>query len=91
MGKIRPDHIKNAGNKIIRRYANRVSTDFQENKELLEEVTDISSKRLRNRLAGYLVGEKRKEGRIINPPKKMRKIRSKKDRKKLKKESHKWI
>ena len=91
MGKIAPYYIKSAGYRIMKMYPDRITTDFQLNKLLVEEITDIQCKSLRNKLAGYLVGEKKKEGKIITPPIKRQKIRSKKDRKKLKRQRHRWI
>ena len=55
MGKVRPNYIKNAGEEFMKLYSDIVTTDFEINKELVDEYTDVSSKILRNRLAGYLI------------------------------------
>ena len=47
---------KRLADEILKKYPNRFTTDFEENKNLLEEVVIISSKTLRNKLAGYLTG-----------------------------------
>jgi len=92
MGKIRPDYIKNNCNEIYNIYSDQITTNFETNKELLIKITDIKSKKLRNRMAGYLVNLKKKEGRIIIPPKKEKKARTKKERKKnRKRQDKKWI
>lgn len=38
----------------MERFPEFFSEDFEKNKKALEEVTEISSKKLRNRLAGYI-------------------------------------
>ena len=70
MGKVRPNYIKNISKEIMKSYSDRVTTDFQLNKYLVEEVTDIESKSLLNRISGHLVTLKRKEHESILPPKK---------------------
>jgi small subunit ribosomal protein S17e len=89
MGQIRQNSIKNACKLILKMYPNEVTKDFQKNKELVQRVTDVESKMLRNQIAGYLVTLKGKEGRLIMPPKKQRKMRNKNDR--VKKQRRKWI
>jgi len=92
MGKVRADYIKNNCKEIYHYYSNEVTTDFESNKQLLMKVTDVKNKRLKNRMAGYLVIIKKKEGRIIIPPKKEKKARTKKERKKnRKRQDKKWI
>ncbi len=39
---------------MIERYPDKFKTDFEENKKALESLSGISSKRLRNRIAGYI-------------------------------------
>jgi len=91
MGLIRPNYLKNICEEIYRLYPDRVSKDFQLNKILVDEVTDVASKSIRNKIAGYLVVLKGKEGRLILAPKKQRKARNKKERLKLKKQTGNWI
>ena len=92
MGKIRPDYIKNNCMEIYKLYPEQVSTDFETNKELLTKISDVKSKKLRNRMAGFLVTLKKKEGRITIPPKKEKKARNKKEKKKRKnRQNKKWI
>ncbi|MFX1465956.1 MAG: 30S ribosomal protein S17e [Promethearchaeota archaeon] len=54
MGKIRPSHIKNISKKILETYGHLIEDDFEKNKEILDQILDLQSKRLRNRIAGYL-------------------------------------
>ncbi|KYK21165.1 30S ribosomal protein S17e [Thermoplasmatales archaeon SG8-52-2] len=55
MGNIRQTSIKNTANELIKKYPNEFITgDFQHNKLKVEELTDVRSKLLRNRIAGYI-------------------------------------
>jgi small subunit ribosomal protein S17e len=47
---------KRLAEEILKIYPNKFTTDFDENKILVEEVVIISSKTLRNKLAGYITG-----------------------------------
>lgn len=68
MGKSRRVKTKRLADEILKKYPNRFTTDFDENKKLLEEVTIISSKTLRNKLAGYITGFRiRIEGEVTQP------------------------
>ena len=51
---IKPTYIKALGIEIILAYGNRFSNNFDENKQIVGEVTTIDSKRVRNRVAGYI-------------------------------------
>ncbi len=35
-------------------YGNLIEDDFEKNKELLDQILNVQSKKLRNRIAGYL-------------------------------------
>jgi len=55
LGNIRQTSIKNTANELIKKYPNEFITgDFQHNKLKVEELTDVRSKLLRNRIAGYI-------------------------------------
>ncbi|RLG71483.1 MAG: 30S ribosomal protein S17e [Methanobacteriota archaeon] len=54
MGRIRPGYIKRVSREILERYGDRLSDDFDRNRAVVDEVVDTRSKRLRNRIAGYL-------------------------------------
>ena len=55
MGSIRPRYIKNAAKALLQYYPEEFTTDFETNKRLVEQYTDVASKKVRNRIAGYLV------------------------------------
>ena len=51
---IKPSYIKSLGQELIIKHGNRFSGDFDENKLVLADVSVIDSKRVRNRVAGYV-------------------------------------
>lgn len=51
---MRPEHIKRVAKELVERFPDRFTTDFESNKKLVEEFTNLSSTKLRNRIAGYV-------------------------------------
>jgi small subunit ribosomal protein S17e len=51
---IKPSYIKNLGEEMIAKHGSRFSASFEENKHAVSEVAVIDSKRVRNRVAGYI-------------------------------------
>ncbi|HDO19546.1 MAG TPA: 30S ribosomal protein S17e [Thermoplasmatales archaeon] len=54
MGNIRQLHIKQIAIQLVEKFPDQFSKDFQHNKKKVAELTDITSKEIRNRVAGYL-------------------------------------
>jgi small subunit ribosomal protein S17e len=55
LGNIRQTFIKNIAIDLTKRYPNHFKhDDFQHNKEKVAELSDVGSKLLRNRIAGYI-------------------------------------
>ena len=54
MGRVKSIAIKTLGNDIIKEHSKKLSADFDSNKKVLEDITEIKSKRTRNVLAGYI-------------------------------------
>ena len=54
MGKVRPDFIKRVAKELINKEPKLYSTSFEENKQILNQITDIKTKRFRNRVCGYI-------------------------------------
>ncbi|WP_423792253.1 30S ribosomal protein S17e [Methanocaldococcus indicus] len=54
MGRVRQLFIKRTALELIKKYKDYFTTDFEENKKRVEDVAEISTKRLRNRIAGYI-------------------------------------
>ncbi|KNE57786.1 40S ribosomal protein S17-A [Allomyces macrogynus ATCC 38327] len=53
MGRVRTKTVKKASRVMIEKYYPRLTLDFQVNKKIASEVASISSKRLRNKIAGF--------------------------------------
>jgi len=53
MGRVRTKTVKKAAKVILEKYYSRLTLDFQTNKRLCDEIADIQSKRLRNKIAGF--------------------------------------
>ncbi|WP_069807178.1 30S ribosomal protein S17e [Vulcanisaeta thermophila] len=54
MGKVRPRYIKSLARRLLEVYADKFTDDFETNKKLVAELTDITSKTVRNRVAGEI-------------------------------------
>merc|ERR1712093_404369 len=54
MGRVRNKTVKKAARQIIEKYYARLTLDFQVNKRICDEVAIIPTKRLRNKIAGFL-------------------------------------
>ncbi len=54
MGKVRPERVKSIARELVKRYPDKFTTDFEDNKKLVESLVNISSTKLRNRIAGYI-------------------------------------
>ncbi len=59
MGNIRPNYIKSLAAQLLEEHEDVFSTDFVQNKENVVKFTDIESKEIRNRVAGYIVRQLR--------------------------------
>lgn len=54
MGKVRPERVKKIARELVGRFPNRFTTDFEENKKAVDALTETSSSKVRNRIAGYI-------------------------------------
>jgi small subunit ribosomal protein S17e len=59
---IKPAYVKKTAALLMERYPDAFGPDFEHNKEVVEELTNIESKGVRNRIAGYIT---RKQGRPV--------------------------
>ncbi len=55
LGKIRPSYIKRIARKLVERYSGVFTSDFETNKKLVEKYTNVESRKVRNKIAGYVV------------------------------------
>jgi len=46
--------VKKIARELVERFPDKFTTDFETNKKLVESLTNISSTKLRNRVAGYI-------------------------------------
>ena len=51
---IKPSYIKKTGRLLLEQYPSAFSTDFDHNKRSVRALTNIESKTVRNRIAGYV-------------------------------------
>lgn len=56
MGNIRPTYIKRVAVELVKRFPEEFKADdYQHNKKKVEELTDVDSNMMRNKIAGYVV------------------------------------
>jgi small subunit ribosomal protein S17e len=48
------DRVRRISNDLLQQYPERFTTDFNENKKIVQELAKIKSKVLRNKIAGYI-------------------------------------
>lgn len=54
MGRIKTSQVKSVTHRLMEEHEDEFSKKFGDNKELVERFTDITSKKLRNIIAGYI-------------------------------------
>lgn len=54
MGKVKTEQIKNLGKELMKRFPEKFSRNFNENKIMVDKLTEGASTKVRNRVAGYL-------------------------------------
>jgi len=55
MGQIKNLAIKNMARNLIEQYPDKFTIDYDKNKELMNELVTVESKKIRNMIAGYIV------------------------------------
>ena len=61
MGNIRTSFVKRISKDLIETHPGKFTTDFEENKVLVAEYSTVSTKHLRNKIAGYITRLVRQE------------------------------
>ncbi|MFP4632103.1 MAG: 30S ribosomal protein S17e [Halobacteriota archaeon] len=56
---IKPAYVKNIASELMDRYPDVFDDDFDDNKQRVEELTNVESKTVRNRIAGYVTKHSR--------------------------------
>ncbi len=54
MGNIRSKQIKRIAKQIVVNFQDQLSLDFEQNKMVVQTVTNVQSKKMRNFIAGYV-------------------------------------
>ncbi|MDR2698670.1 MAG: 30S ribosomal protein S17e [Candidatus Methanoplasma sp.] len=54
MGRIRPTYIKRVAIELLNKYPQAFNRDFENNKVMVNNLTDVYSVKMRNRIAGYI-------------------------------------
>ena len=54
LGNIRPTYIKRVAIELAKLYPNEFTDDYEHNKKMVSELTDVRSVLMRNRIAGYV-------------------------------------
>lgn len=54
LGNVRPEKIKRIARELLRRYPDKFTTNFEENKKIISSIALVPSTRLRNSVAGYI-------------------------------------
>jgi small subunit ribosomal protein S17e len=55
---IKPAYVKKTATLLLERYSDAFNDDFDRNKDIVVELTNVESKEVRNRIAGYITRKK---------------------------------
>lgn len=61
---IKPTYIKAIGEELLNKFGDRFSNNFDENKTLVAQMAKIESKRVRNRIAGFITRKKNQKKKV---------------------------
>lgn len=62
MGRIKTSFIKRIAKDLFEEHADKFTADFEKNKEILKNLIEFDSKRMRNIVAGYITRMKKRAG-----------------------------
>ena len=54
MGKVKTDQVKRTGKELMKRFPDKFTTSFDENKLAVDALTEGTTTRVRNQIAGYI-------------------------------------
>ncbi len=54
MGKVKTDQVKRTGKELMSRFPTKFTTNFDENKRSVDVLTQGTTTRVRNQIAGYI-------------------------------------
>jgi|TARA_B110000240_G_C13443202_1_gene429101 small subunit ribosomal protein S17e len=61
MGRVRPTYIKRVAIELVRNHSDRFTEDFDHNKLAVNDLTDVESLTMRNRITGYVTRYRKQE------------------------------
>jgi len=61
MGKIKPTYIKRVAVALLDKFPDHFNKDFDHNKAMVANLTDVQTEAMRNKIAGYVTRFKAKE------------------------------
>jgi len=63
--------VKKLARELVKQFPDKFTTDFENNKKLVDTFTNISSTKLRNRVAGYItqLQSQKKQNKLTNEQK----------------------
>ena len=61
MGRIKQKYLKRAGEKLMSEYTEEFDRDYESNKKKVMEFTNVKSKSVRNKIAGYITKKKNQQ------------------------------
>ena len=59
MGRIKTSFVKHVSKQLFEKHADRFTTDFSSNKEVVGQFVEIKSKKLKNVITGYITSLKK--------------------------------
>ena len=60
---IRPSYIKTLAIQLLNERGDQFTNDFEDNKPLVAQFTNVQSKVIRNRIAGYITRKKHRQAK----------------------------
>ncbi|MCD6461283.1 MAG: 30S ribosomal protein S17e [Thermoplasmata archaeon] len=60
MGGIRQTYVKRVAFELVAKHPDQFTRDFQHNKKMVAKLSNVTSKELRNKIAGYVTVLKRR-------------------------------
>jgi small subunit ribosomal protein S17e len=54
LGKVKTDQVKRSGKELMKRFPAKFNTSFDENKRSVDALTEGTTTRVRNQIAGYI-------------------------------------
>jgi len=58
LGKVKTEQIKRVGKELMERFPDKFTNNFDENKRLVDSLTEGTTTRVRNQVAGYITRTK---------------------------------